>query len=59
MPTKRDAAFGDLLTDIAIGIDELCERLDDAKDARADAIVASLRDVEIECNELSEKVSPQ
>lgn len=59
MPTLRDKAFADALTDIAIGIDELCDRIYGMKDSRGDAIVASLRDVEFECNDLAEKVYPQ
>jgi hypothetical protein len=59
MPTQRDKAFADRLTDIAISIDDLCEMLDGMHDGRADAIIASLRDIEFECNELAEKVSPR
>lgn len=57
MPTQRDKAFAEKLTDIAMGIDELCERLASSADRRADGIIASLRDVEFECNELAERVS--
>jgi hypothetical protein len=59
MPTKRDKAFADRLTDTAISIDDLCDQLERTQDARADDIIASLRDIEFECNELAEKVSPQ
>lgn len=59
MPTQRDKAFADTITDVAIELDGICERLEDTKDRRADAIISSLRDIEFECNELAEKVSPQ
>jgi len=54
--TARDRAFAETLTDVAIGIDELCDRLTNTQDRRADDIISTLRDVEFECNELSEQV---
>lgn len=57
MPTQRDMAFAETLSEVAIAIDRLCLRLAATQDSRADEIIGRLRFAEEDCDELAEQVS--
>ena len=56
MPARRDHNFADLLLDVAMVIDGICERLHNAQDERATPLIEALRDAELEINNVREQV---